>query len=1036
MSKPSRRPRPSCCGAWISLLVALALGAGAPLPCNAQSVSATLTGQVTDPAGSPVPEALVTLRHEETAALRQVFTGADGRYTLGMLRPGHYTLRLEAGGFEPLVQQGVTLPLQGTVTLNLTLATTVLEEVTVTADRPLLDASDTSGGLAVGAREIADLPLSGRVFTDLAMLDASLRPVAPGTFVGERSAVFAANGQGGRSNTFLVDGLDNNDLTVGSRTNSLFSQQVVQEFRVMTDGYAPEFGRASGGVLNILTRSGGNEHEGGFFLQGSSGTFNEEGDFVAPLAPVPDDLETVERLNFGGWASGPMRREKAFYFVAYEEGRSDSLVPFLGLTRDQRDLAEAVIKGALPSPGPGRLPYGGRLLAPDRSQNFFAKFNMIPAPDHQVEVRLSWDEADVHGLNVGGVNTDEWGHTMEEATYQAAASLTSTIGTRWFNEARLLASRSELDQEANSIRPGVDRPSGRYGGNHLQYQGRIEERFQLVDNVSRVHGKHAIKFGMDLQWVKVDIETAFNPNGIFLYTNDDLFEPGDNQLGGIGAVGIDDDGDCYGEGCDQPGTPGAPCDPSHPFCDEFPDFDTYPLVFQLIEGAPQADFDTNLAALFAQDEVRVSETLQLTYGLRYDLNTFELDPAYAIPDGPPNGGAKADRDNIAPRFAFTWTPSRTVLVRGGVGMFYDKVVLGFPAVSAITGQQTLGILPMRSLRIPWNEDTVEERGVDFLRAILVSEPRFSMQFTTGTVLDTPYTVQGNLGVETRVAADTVFSATGVYSRGYHIPLLRDINPVVRFEFLGSPDRKLPVHRYEDLGSISSVETMGNSWYWAFGLGIERREGKARYRFSYVYSRAEDEGSDPLRGGISLPADSDDIPGERGRSDNDQRHRAVFAGTWETPWWGLYVSPVITFATGIPYSIYTTEDSNGDGLVNDRPCERADPDQPCTGENVTSRLERNSGKDTPLDLVNELRRAEGLPTVDKLDEPVFFQVDLRLSKRFRSKETLIEAYLQVFNLFDRVNAGPIDGRIGSRYFGQPLALLGPPRTVEMGVRVDF
>jgi hypothetical protein len=277
---------------------------------------------------------------------------------------------------------------------------------------------------------------------------------------------------------------------------------------------------------------------------------------------------------------------------------------------------------------------------------------------------------------------------------------------------------------------------------------------------------------------------------------------------------------------------------------------------------------------------------------------------------------------------------------------------------------------------------------------------------------------------------------GIYSRGYHIPLLRDINPVVRFDYLGGPDRRLPVHRYEDIGSIASVETMGNSWYWALGLGFERREGKARYRFSYVYSRAEDEGSDPLRGGISLPADSDDIPGERGRSDNDQRHRAVFAGTWETPFWGLYVSPVITYATGIPYSIYSSEDLNGDGLVNDRPCKLVDPDQPCTGDNVIWRLERNSGKDTPLGLVNELRAAEGLPEIDRLEEPDFFQVDVRVSKRFRSKDTVIEAYLQVFNLFDRVNAGPIDGRISSRYFGQPLALLGPPRTTELGLRVDF
>jgi hypothetical protein len=996
-------------------------------PAFAQTVSSSLRGRVLDGAARPVGDAVITARHEETSAVRRVLSGPDGAFALNVLRPGLYTVQVEAPGFLSAVREGVTLPLQGTVMIDFTLFPALVEEVTVEAERPLLDPTTTAGGLSIGAREMAELPMSGRQFTDLALLDASILPVAPGTFYGEQAAVFSANGQGGRSNSFLVDGLDNNDATLGSRTRASFSQQVIQEFRVMTDGYAPEFGRASGGVLNIITRSGGNDPGGGVFFQGSDVRWNETGDFVRDLPSRPDAAESLRRAQFGGHLSGPIKRDRAFYFLAYEEDRSDDVVPFIGTWLDRA--------------AGGRETEGGRFLAPNRGKTAFAKFDVVLGANHRLDARVSWDEAEVHGVNVGGFTTPEGGSRIDEDTVQLAASLTSAINSHWFHEVRLLAGSSDTLQQANSGLPGVDRPSGIWGGNHVQLQDRRERRLQLVDNVSWFRGRHAVKFGIDVERVSVDITAGFNDSGVFLYTSDAPYEPGDNGLGGIGAAGVDDDGDGV--------------------VDELPDEETWPLVYQLIQGRPSASFDTTLVALFIQDEFRVTPSFRLSYGLRYDLDTFGLDDRYAVkrvprlpfPGAPtvpfrePNGGAGSDTDNIAPRLAFTWTPSRDTLFRGGLGIFYDKLVLGFPAISAITGEQELLVVPARALGFFITEDNIK----DFDQAVLeqLKLLGFDLVLTTGDTLDTPYTVQANLGFEARVAKSTVFSANVVRARGHHLPLLRDLNPTVEFAFQGAD--KIPIHRSFTqngglIGSVASVETVGNSWYTALELGIARKEGPFRFRASYVLSESEDEGSDPLRGGIYLPFDSDNIEGERGRSDSDQRHRLVVSGTWNSPFWGLTVSPVVSYGSGIPFTVIVSDDLNGDGLFNDRPCTSHDAAMPCTGSNVKSRLRRNTGEETPLSLVNKLRRRENplrrqqglrpLAPIDDLEEPYFLQFDLRISKAFRMWGTRLDGYLQVFNLFNRVNGGPVNGRVSTETFGEPLGLLGPPRTVEAGLRLEF
>ena len=191
------------------------------------------------------------------------------------------------------------------------------------------------------------------------------------------------------------------------------------------------------------------------------------------------------------------------------------------------------------------------------------------------------------------------------------------------------------------------------------------------------------------------------------------------------------------------------------------------------------------------------------------------------------------------------------------------------------------------------------------------------------------------------------------------------------------------------------------------------------------------GFDPLKGGISLPPNSDDFAGERGRTDGDRRHRLVVSGNLGLPWFGLRASGVVQLATGLPFNVTTGTDDNLDGVLSERP------------EGVG----RNTGEDTPLDPVNLLREernkalfaidpsAELLSMITSLNEPNFAQVDVRLYRSFLYDEGRGrgQVFLQVINLLDRENAGLIEGRALSQSFGRTISLAGPPRIVEFGIK---
>lgn len=1016
--------------AWLGLCL-LCLCLIWPGALLAQSTTSSLTGEVRTAEGLPVAGAVVQARAEATGASRSAISEDDGSYRLDSLPPGSWTVVARLADGRVSQSRSVLLRLQQTVQLDFTVGTGLTEHVTVTAERPLIDPRETTGTLRVDAGQVDTLPMAGRVFTDLALLDSSVRPAAQGNFFGERGSVFVVNGQSGRSNSFLVDGLDNNDQTSGTTLNSFYSQQVIQEFVLMTHQYLPEFGRASGGVLNIVTRRGSNDPSWEAFAQGSSSNWNDSGPFVDSLPTTWTAEDAVNRYQTGFSFGGPFKKDRAFYFFAYEHQENDDLVPYTGYERGE--VGNLDVSG------------GGRYLAPSTDDNLFFRTDFNLGLNQTLMLRLSADDRETRGVNVGGVNTPESGFRIEESDFALAATLTSVISPSVINEVRFLAAHSAFDQFANSGRPGVARPSGIFGGNNLFQQNRTEERFQFVENVTWHNADHTVKLGLDLSRSRTSIAARFNPNGNFIYNYDFAFEPGD--CGDLASWMVRDADDVTAIPC--AGGPGD--DDSDGDVDETGNILSYPLIYTYIFGDPDATLSDTKYGLFIQDHWKVGPRFLMDYGLRWDLSTYTLPPTAGVASTIPNGGADRDTDNFAPRFGFTFTPrpEGKLVFRGGGGLFYDKLVLGFPAVASITSGTEIWLAFPQGFTWEFNEETVELEGIDVVRETLEDlrpflEPLI-MRFSTGTTLDTPYTVQFNLGMDKGTGQYGAFRANVVRARGYHLPLMRDLNPISGLIPVGvgcsegnidpeiEPYEGLPCHLGDtSTGSIAAIVSEGGSWYTGLDLSWRWQREGSWFSSSYTLSRAEDMGFDPLKGGIALPPDPNNLAGERGRADGDRRHRFVMSGNSALPWMGLRASGVLQISSGIPFNVTTGIDDNVDGILSDRP------------EGVG----RNSGENSSLEAVNAERAKFNeeinfnpewmLNPVTSLREPSFIQVDLRLYKPFlfsdgRGKGQL---YFQVFNLLNRENVGLIEGRVTSRNFGHPITLAGPPRTIEIGFRVGY
>ena len=530
--------------------------------------SAIVSGRVEDASGAVVSGANLTVTNSETNQKRTTATDHNGRYRFPYLQVGKYKLTIEADGFAPLTRE-LTITLGQSLDLPLRLEVSGLSaQVNISNDVPIIETVRTQVTETIRPDEINELPLNGRNYLDLALLVPGVAPTNTGSNqrFAETSAVpgqgISIAGQRNLYNSFVVDGVSAND-DAADLTGTYYSQEVIDQFQVITSGGIAEFGRASGGVVNILTKSGTNDWHGNFY----GFARNQRLDARNPLAPTKDLLTQTQ---YGGSLSGPIKRDRTFFFSNFEQTRRNysaviTITPQTVSTINSR-LNIFGYKGPLLNTG--------LVPASFDATNFFARFDHRLSSRNQLGGRYSlYHITAENSRTVGGLNATSRGSGLDDTDQTVVLNNISTLNSRTINEARFQYTHSNLGAPMNDpVGPAVNISGiGNFGTATTSPLARDINLVELIDNVSTQLGAHSPKFGIDFLYNRVNILFPGPREGVYSF----------NSLANF-----------------LTGT-----------------YSTYQQAF----GVPgQLQSNPNVG-FFVQDEWRVRSHLTINAGLRYDL---------------------------------------------------------------------------------------------------------------------------------------------------------------------------------------------------------------------------------------------------------------------------------------------------------------------------------------------------------------------------------------------------------------------------------
>jgi outer membrane receptor protein involved in Fe transport len=993
-----------CAGA--ALVVSLA---SSPVSAQSRATTADLTGTVRDPSGAVVPGARITATDAATNLERATTSKPDGRFDILAVPPGRYELRVSFAGFATQVLEGLDLPLGSALDLDIGLTIArPNEQIVVAPEPPALDTQRTAIATVVAQPQLERLPLNGRNFVSLSLITPAVtvdrvpqQGAAAGsglTFVGQRA----------RSNNITVDGLDNNDTTLGS-VAATFSQDAVREFQVVAHSYTAEFGKATGGVVNIVTKSGTNRPAGGVFFFFRDEALNAR-EYFERFAPdgtaIAVEKAPFSQKQFGGTLGGPLRRDRTFYFAAFErlalEANNfvtiDDTSQIAVAGQPAGTLLEILARAGFPA-GTGYVPYGVR------SNAFLGRVDHRFRADRTLTLR--YNGGSNHNGNVdafGGTIARSRGGALDSADHAAAASATTVHGSV-VNEVRLQVARRDqqvlpLDPTCNGVcdRDDEGGPTVELSGvasagrNRIYPQLRDNIRYQAIDTITRIGGAHELKAGFDFSWLQgLTTTLPLHYGGRF------IFAP-------LPAI---------------PGLLPSPVTAAQAFALGLP------AAYVQGYGDPNSGLDSGDLSLFVQDSWRLRPDLTVKAGLRYQTQFWTGTP-FNVP-GLGSYDFPADRNDIAPRLAASWNPGqdRATTVHAAYGLFFDRQISGVANIADIVdgtpgGTRTLLLRFPQSLaawRAPGRR--IPEPATAYPSLVISLDPD----------MRTPYAHHGSFGVERLLPGDLTISASGVWVRGFNQLGSIDYNPIVTS--LGAGRRPLDVGGVPGTSaSVLQYTSYGETWYRALLLTLNKRfDGRFQLLTSYTLSSAEDMASDfqssvlPQFSGLGrdpgaprgLPVGFDPLE-EKGPALHDQRHRLVVSGTYVTPG-RISVSAILTAASGWPYSVLAGADLNGDGDGGAFPPDRARR----VPSDASTSLPRNSGR-----------------------LPVQSTVDLRVSRSVGLTGTgEIEFLVEVFNLFNRANFTEVNNIFGAGAFpDNPLPTYGqfqrsgPPRQIQLGARLRF
>jgi len=1003
----------------LALLAVLSLVALAPPLARAQSQATTgvIEGMVVDPSGAPVSGVSVVLKNTATNLERTLVTDADGRFR-GLLLPlGPYRVTASLKGFATLVRDGLELEVGQTVNLELPLkVSTVQEEVLVTASTPVIETTRAEGSDRINQAAIKGLPNNGRNFLDFTKLTPGVSIVQ-----GPDGDELTINGQKGIHNNVSVDGADFNnpffgEQRGGQRPAFTFNLDAVQEVVVVAEGANAEFGRSSGGFVNVVTKSGTNDVHGtlhAYFKDDalSSPPKNADGSEA--------DKYPFSQQQFGFTLGGPLKKDELFYFLALDYQNGDSTKQ-----TDPSRIEPRVVDyfAGIGSPGEN-----GAIDRTNDARVFLAKLDWHVSPKHLATVRYNYTWSEQQN---GTFDVDSWGTSANavEKDYSHAftGSLISNLSSTLLNEFRF--------QWAREYRP---RP---YDGPNITGQGRplpdtafdfgsqyrfgmpffipvdyFDERVQFNDNVSIIRGRHSMKFGVEFNRVHSNQTFRGFQNGRYIFGSTDGFL---NYTRNPKYV------ECSDGSTSETGACPAGASITGPLLLFLQQFGVGGLS---AEEAGTQDIPQTELAFFAQDKWQPSRTLTVQYGLRWEMQK-EADPItppsevfysgfigktvtneYGTWRFPSDGTIPSDYQMWQPRVGLSWDPKgdgRTVVRLTG-GLFYARI----PGLNLASSRSTNGSRAQNAFRASFfNGFGVTPPAYPNLLPEEAGEgtPDHPAIFAFDENFQNPRTISASAAVEREVVPNFAVLVQYNYAKGEHITRFFQQNDAA----FGCPwSTGLGADGTNGLScgssggdGLTSVEATGKSQYHGVTFGLTKRFSR-NYQFQANYTLSWDKSDDDQeRDPFTLRyIRYDNLAAEYGYSDRDQRHRLNAFLLWLAPG-KVNVNLRYAYRSAQPLSL------NAQGGVSQQVFGPSSDRIRADGTIV----QRNTGR----------------------KENQFSSLDLRVSREFRLSDRIrVEPIAEVFNLFASKNyKQPSYQNLVFNFDGTIASGLGDPRQMQLGVRL--
>jgi hypothetical protein len=933
---------------------------------QATLTGASVTGRVIDPSGALVARAQITATRSATNEAFTLQSDPQGRFRFSYLPVGQYSINAQAPGFQnSKIQVDLTVGAAFDVTLRLPISSTA-SVIQVSDTAPVIELNRSQIAETISQTETTSLPFEGRNYLDVALLLPGISPTntASTQTLAETAEVpgqgYSINSQRNFSNSFIVDGLSANDDAAGVAGNA-FSMEVVREFQAVTSGGQSEFGRAMGGYFNLVTRSGTND------LHGTAYGFLRNQRLNANNALSHGKLPLTQGI-YGTSLGGPIRRNRTFAFGNFEEQRlnTNGIITISPANAAQINARLSAIGYSAPllnvSNGPTTL-YPTTL----HTDTAFARADHRFSQNDSLNIRYSFYKlSSLNARGVGGLNASSNGTSVYDTNNSIAVGNIAMLSPRISNETRGQFVYDSLTAPPNDLIGPAVTISGVaiFGRSTSSPTGRLNYMYEAVDNLVMEHGSNTIKTGIDFLFNDDTITYPQSLRGSYSFSSLANFLAGTYNSQG--------------------------------FTQNF--------------GIPTVQQNNPSIGLYVQDEWKVTPSLTLNAGLRYDLELLHtINTTYT---------------NVSPRLGFAWSPyfNRRTVIRGSVGIYYDRIPLRPLANALLSAHNTTDPAQASLLSYTFSPN---QAGAPTFPSVAAGPPigavlNYSLMSRN---IHTPYSLQTSLGIEQQLTSKSTLGLSFQHLRGVH--LIGAINTNINIDGT-RPDTTR--------GNVKPYSSVYDSYYDGLEVSfVERPVSWGSARVSYTWSKAIDDIGEFF---FSSPINNFNPGQDRSRSDDDQRHRVVFSASVNSPtktsagWTdrlthGWQLGAILQYYSKLPFNI--TTGANTKQATSQRPCASGysltanGGLNPCTEALAGAVIGRNAG--TGFD---------------------FFGLNARLSRTFPITERMsLAGIAEAFNALNHRNDMIPNATWGSgaypanpnATFGQANAV-GDPRNVQLAMRLNF